>query len=168
MGMNYQNGDRPERQHRIVVVGCGHVGAVSAACLAQLGHQVVGIDIDEHLLASLNRGEAPFFEPDLNELPASNLAVGRLTFTASYHQALAEAEFVFLCVNTPATPHGAADLTYVRQAVSASAEALSGLAAQPLLVTKSTSPIGTCETIEAILELTFPDPIDRLGIVANP
>jgi UDPglucose 6-dehydrogenase len=155
-------------RRRIAVVGCGHVGAVTAACLAQLGHAVRGIDVIGERIAALSRGEVEFLEPGLAELIVENLASGRLRFTDVYADGLAGAEFVFLCVNTPSTWTGAADLRNVRLAVSQIAEALAGSEARPLIVNKSTSPIGKAETIEVVLAQTFAEVADRPRIVANP
>lgn len=156
------------KTRRIAVVGCGHVGTVMAACLAELGHHVEGVDVDAALVENLNAGRVPFIEPDLPELVASNREAGRLHFTTSYPEALHGAEFVFLCVNTPSTSTGAADLRYVRRAVGQIAEVVVGSKDKPLIVNKSTSPIGTGETIEAILTRTFPSTDKRPEIVANP
>jgi UDPglucose 6-dehydrogenase len=152
---------------RIAVVGCGHVGTVTAACLSELGHSVTGVDVDEKLVSRLAAGRAPFVEPTLNELIQDNQTAGRLRFTTSYDVALDGADFVFLCVSTPETTTGAADLSYVRAAVAQIASVLVASACRPLIVNKSTSPIGTGETIEAILARSFP-PGRRPEIVANP
>jgi len=95
---------------RIAVIGSGHVGTVTAACFAELGHEVVAVDIDEALVARMSAGDIPFLEPGLGELVARHTATRHLCFTTSYDEALAGAGFVFLCVNTPATITGAADL----------------------------------------------------------
>ncbi len=152
---------------RLAVVGCGHVGTVTAACLAELGHEVVGVDVDPRLVENLNALDVPFMEPALPELVAKNVRAGRLRFTTSYEDAVNGAQFVFLCVNTPETTTGAADLRYVRKAVAGIAEVVSSTNERPVIVNKSTSPIGTGETIEAILARTFP-PADGPDIVANP
>jgi UDPglucose 6-dehydrogenase len=152
---------------RIAVVGCGHVGTVMAAALAELGHLVTGVDIDASLVAELNTGSLRFMEPNLQPLVQSNLHAARLSFTTSYAEALDGAGFVFLCVNTPSTTTGAADLRYVRRAVGQIAEVLAESEKQPLIVNKSTSPIGTGETIEAILARVFLSKKAPV-IVANP
>src|SRR3990170_775861 len=140
---------------RIAVVGCGHVGTVTAACLAELGHTVTGVDVDPNRVKDLNAGSVSFMEPGLSELVATNLENRRLRFTASYADALDGVGFVFLCVNTPASTAGAADLRYVRRAVGQIAEVLADSTDHVVIVNKSTSPIGTGETIEAILRRTF-------------
>jgi UDPglucose 6-dehydrogenase len=152
---------------RIAVVGCGHVGVVTAACFAELGHHVTGVDIDEARIEALATGHVPFIEPGLDELLARTKAAGRLRFSASYAEALAGAQFAFLCVNTPATASGAADLRHVRAAVASIAEVLSRSGECPVLVIKSTSPIGTEETIESIFARSFPA-VSRPLIASNP
>src|SRR4051812_16464690 len=158
----------PESIH-VAVVGCGHVGAVTAAGLARLGHRVVGIDIDEALVRDLCSGRARFREPGFEPLLAEQLAAGSLRFTTSWREGLAEAEIVLLCVNTPSTITGAADLRYVRNAVGQIADALATRSCEEvLLVNKSTAPIGTGETIEHILARSFASIGRPPTICANP
>jgi UDPglucose 6-dehydrogenase len=152
---------------RLAVVGCGHVGTVTAAGFAELGHTVAGIDVDVTLVDSLNNVVVPFMEPGLADLLERNLQAGRLRFTASHDEGLDRAEFIFLCVNTPATSTGAADLRYVRKAVAQIAEVVSRSRRRPVIVNRSTSPIGTEETIDAILARSFAAE-ERPVIAANP
>src|SRR5262245_60775909 len=155
-------------QAQICIVGCGHVGTVTAACLAELGHRVVGVDVNEGLVSSLNQGRAPFLEPGLPDLLERHRASGPVRFTTAYEDALARAAFVFLCVTTPATITGAADLRYVRRAVAQIGEVLSRRAGTPpVIVNKSTSPIGTGETIDAILRRAFAAASHNVPITAN-
>jgi len=153
---------------RLAVVGCGHVGTVTAAGFAELGHDVVGIDVNTALVNGLNNVVLPFIEPGLAELLERNLAAGRLRFTASHDDGLEGAEFIFLCVNTPATITGAADLRYVRKAVAQIADVVSRGSERPVIVNRSTSPIGTEETIDAILGRSFAAVESRPVIAANP
>lgn len=125
---------------RLSVIGCGYLGAVHAACMAKLGHEVVGIDLDESKVAGLASGVAPFFEPGLPELLVEALATGRLSFTSSI-AAAAGAQVHFICVGTPqSTSDGAADLTYVNGAVAA---LVPHLQEGDIVVGKSTVPVGT-------------------------
>jgi UDPglucose 6-dehydrogenase len=156
------------KKFRVTVVGCGHVGAVTAACLAELGHCVRGVDVDASLVAQLQAGRAPFIEAGLDDLLARHVLLGNLSFTTAYDEALDGAEFVFLCVNTPATTTGAADLRFVRRAVAQIAGAVIQYTDQPLIVNKSTSPIGTGNTIEAIFDSRFPPDRTQPAIVSNP
>jgi GDP-mannose 6-dehydrogenase len=99
----------------VVVLGLGYVGCVSAACLAHLGNRVIGVDRDEHKVAAVNRGEAPFYEPGLPELVAQGLASGRLSATTNLPEALRQADLVFVCVGTPSDANGNLDLSHVRR-----------------------------------------------------
>ncbi|GCD90665.1 UDP-glucose/GDP-mannose dehydrogenase family protein [Nocardioides sp. LS1] len=129
---------------RISVFGCGYLGAVHAACMTRLGHEVVGIDVLPEQVEALERGEAPFFEPGLPELLLEGKASGRLTFSTD-PAAAAEATVHFLCVGTPQKRgENAADLTYVRAALEA---LLPLLKAGDVVVGKSTVPVGTAEEL---------------------
>src|SRR3989442_8752548 len=86
---------------RIAVVGCGYVGLVTGACLAEIGHEVVGVDSDKQKIEILKRGRVPIAEPDLNDLIGKNCREGRLRFTDELEQAGKTAEAVFICVGTP-------------------------------------------------------------------
>ena len=134
---------------RITVIGCGHVGLVLAAGLADLGHHVMGVDVSETLVAELCAGVLRIQEPGLPELVTAGVASGRLLFTTSYEFAIPEAEVIFLAVDTPQTLAGAADLRNIRAATRSIAASLNG--SNPIIANKSTSPIGTGETIEEIL-----------------
>jgi UDPglucose 6-dehydrogenase len=102
---------------RISVFGCGYLGAVHAACMANLGHEVTGIDVLEPLVQSLNRGEAPFFEPGLPELLQDGIGAGRLIFSTDA-AAASGADVHFICVGTPQKRgENAADLRYVHAAI---------------------------------------------------
>ena len=130
------------------VIGTGYLGATHAACMAELGFDVVGVDTDESKVRSLSQGELPFYEPDLPELLAKNVAAGRLRFTTDFNE-LANADMHFICVGTPQQPgKNAADLSYVKASVAAVAAI-----AKPgsLLVGKSTVPVGTADAISASL-----------------
>jgi len=151
---------------RVAVVGCGHVGLVMAAGLAELGHDVVGVDRSESLVQRLCAADVPIREPDLPELVQKGLSAGNLLFTTSYEQAIPGADFVFLAVDTPATQGGAADLRNIRGATASIAASLNGQT--PIIVNKSTSPIGTGETIDGILRRALADRQRSPRIVSNP
>ncbi len=139
---------------RISVFGCGYLGAVHAACMTKLGHEVVGVDVIESHVASLSRGEAPFFEPGLPELLTAGLATGRLEFTTDAARA-ADAEVHFLCVGTPQKRgENAADLRYVEDAL----EVIAALVKPgDLVVGKSTVPVGTAERLAERLREIEPE-----------
>lgn len=146
---------------RLVVVGCGYVGAVTAACLAELGHRVLGIDIDEGRVRALQRGSSPVYEPGLEPLIQGGLASGRLSFSSSYFESI-DAEIVFITVNTPASQEGAADLRAVRDVVTALGPRL---APGTILVNKSMVPIGTGELVEGMAARSGARDV---SVVSNP
>ncbi|KSW28886.1 UDP-glucose/GDP-mannose dehydrogenase family protein [Cellulomonas sp. B6] len=133
---------------RISVIGCGYLGAVHAASMASLGHDVVGIDVDPGKVARLAAGTAPFYEPGLPELLAKVADTGRLTFSTDMADA-AGAQVHFLCVGTP-QQHGEfrADLSYVDSAFTA---LVPHLAPGDVVAGKSTVPVGTAEDLAARL-----------------
>ena len=122
------------------VIGVGWVGLVTAACFADLGHEVVAVDVDVAKVEGLNRGEVPIHEPGLAELVSRN--AGRLTFTTEMGDALERARLLFCCVDTPPTYSGDADLSRVRAVVDRLPER-----GDHVLVMKSTVPAGTGDTI---------------------
>jgi len=129
---------------RISVFGCGYLGAVHAACMASLGHEVVGVDVIEEQVASLAAGRAPFHEPGLDELLGSALATGRLEFTTDPSRA-SDSVVHFVCVGTPQKRNeNAADLSYVRSAIDS---ILPLLKPGDVVVGKSTVPVGTAESV---------------------
>ncbi|HET90349.1 MAG TPA: UDP-glucose/GDP-mannose dehydrogenase family protein [Chloroflexi bacterium] len=132
----------------ITVVGVGYVGLVTGVCFADLGNQVVCVDISEEKIEGLKRGVMPIYEPGLEELVERNVQAGRLTFTTSYDVGLREAEFVFIAVGTPEGVDGEADLRYVRMAARSIAELMD----HPIvIVNKSTVPVGTGDWVSDII-----------------
>jgi UDPglucose 6-dehydrogenase len=135
---------------RVSVIGCGYLGAVHASAMAELGHDVVGIDVDEQKVAALAAGRPSFFEPGLPEILASATASGRLRFSTDIAEA-AGAEVHFIAVGTPqAADTGAADVSYVDAAF---ASLLPHLAEGALIVGKSTVPVGTAARLAERLAL---------------
>ncbi|GLK15638.1 UDP-glucose dehydrogenase family protein [Herbiconiux flava] len=138
---------------KMSVVGCGYLGAVHAAAMAELGHEVIGIDVDERKIAALAVGEAPFFEPGLPEILTSASSSGRLTFSTSM-SAAAEATVHFIAVGTPQKPGSySADMTFVDAALDA---LLPYLKAGDLVVGKSTVPVGTAARLAAKVRAAVP------------
>jgi UDPglucose 6-dehydrogenase len=139
---------------RLSVIGTGYLGATHAVCMAELGYDVIGLDVDANKVARLSAGEVPFFEPGLDELLRKVLDSGRLRFTTSYEDIAANADVHFICVGTPQRKgEFAADLTYVDAAVGS----LAPLLARPCVVAgKSTVPVGTAERIAAQLHEQAP------------
>lgn len=139
---------------RISVIGCGYLGAVHAACMAKLGHDVVGIDVDEHKINALSAAKAPFYEPGLEELLQEVQETGRLTFTTDM-AAAAGSSVHFICVGTPQKKgENGADMTYVDAAATA---LLEHLAPGDLVVGKSTVPVGTASRLAGLVQEREPD-----------
>ncbi len=152
---------------RIAVIGTGYVGLVSSACFAELGHEVIGIDIDAKKIAKLKKGESPIYEPGLEELLQKNLGNGRLTFTTELKEALPNVQIVFSAVATPPGEGHRADL----RAVFSVAESVAKLADHSIVfVNKSTVPVGTAklceEKIVAILKARKVS--HTITVISNP
>jgi UDPglucose 6-dehydrogenase len=143
----------------IAIFGAGWVGLVTGACFAHLGHDVTIRDIVPERIEQLRAGKVPFFEPDLGELLERNDE--RLTFTLDAAEAAASAELVFVCVDTPPTYSGDADLSRVWTVI----DELPQLERRTILVMKSTVPVGTGEKVRAALESRG---LSHIGYVANP
>ncbi len=126
---------------KISVIGCGYLGAVHAASMAELGHEVIGIDVDQARIDTLARGKAPFHEPGFDELLQKNAA--RLTFTTDM-SVVKEAKVHFVAVGTPQASDGSADMTYVNSAIEG---LLPFISEGHLVVGKSTVPVGTAERL---------------------
>ncbi|GLY28476.1 UDP-glucose/GDP-mannose dehydrogenase family protein [Kineosporia sp. NBRC 101731] len=142
---------------RLSVMGCGYLGAVHAACMADFGHEVVGVDVDERKIANLTQAKAPFFEPGLPELLQRATESGRLSFTTDVSQVAhdpQEPTVHFVCVGTPQRAgEFAADTTYVDAAVRA---LLPHLQPGDLVVGKSTVPVGTAARLAAMISEAVP------------
>ncbi|MEU9150732.1 UDP-glucose/GDP-mannose dehydrogenase family protein [Streptomyces sp. NPDC048417] len=135
---------------RLTVIGTGYLGATHAACMAELGHEVLGVDVDPDKVAALRAGRVPFHEPGLPGLIAKHTASGRLRFTTDYAEAGAFGEVHFVCVGTPQRPGSeGADLTYIDVAFTAIAGHVGPGA---LIVGKSTVPVGTAERLAAAFD----------------
>ena len=147
---------------RITVLGTGYVGLVTGACLAESGNDVLNVDIDEAKIVTLREGRVPFYEPGLEELVARNARNGRLTFSTDVPEAVRGAQVVFVAVGTPPGEDGAADLSYVFDAVRTVARSAER---DMVVVMKSTVPVGTGKQVQALLD----ERTDlRLEAVSNP
>lgn len=131
---------------RMTVIGTGYLGATHAACMAELGHEVLGVDVDAAKIEALQAGKVPFFEPGLPEVLEHNIEAGRLNFTTDYAQAAEFAKVHFLGVGTPQR-HGsyAADMTYVKAVITDLVPQLTG---DNLILGKSTVPVGTAAELQ--------------------
>ena len=146
---------------RISVFGCGYLGAVHAACMASVGHEVVGVDVLESQVKSLAAGTAPFYEPGLDEMLADDERRGSLTFTTDAAE-VAGANVHFICVGTPQQKgENAADLRYVNAAIE---DLLPHLRPGDVVVGKSTVPVGTAERLQERIQDVAPD----VALVWNP
>jgi len=149
---------------QICVIGVGYVGLVTAACFADLGNQVVALDVDDKRVENLKQGIMPIYEPGLEELVKRNVKAGRLSFTTSYAEALVEAEFAFIAVGTPSDMDGNADLKYVAAAARSIAQ---NMTAPLIIINKSTVPIGTGDWVADIVKGAQPKPIE-FSVVSCP
>jgi UDPglucose 6-dehydrogenase len=149
---------------RITVIGIGYLGLTHAVCMADLGHQVLAIDVDEEKIAKAARGETPFYEPGLEPLLRKNLDSGRLRFTTSWPDIGSFGQVHFLCVGTPQAPGGSADLRYVREATDLLAAHLTTAC---LIAGKSTVPVGTARQLLARVRAVAPAG-DDVDLAWNP
>jgi len=148
----------------IAVIGTGYVGLVTGTCFADLGNKVTCIDIDERKIETLREGGVPIYEPGLEEVIRRNVAAGRLGFSTSYAEGLADAEFVFIAVGTPSGVDGEADLQYVRMAAETIGETMD----HPLIIiNKSTVPVGTGDWVADIIRRRQPEPVP-FAVVSCP
>jgi len=149
---------------RVAMIGTGYVGLVSGVCFAEFGHTVTCVDKDAAKIAQLRAGIMPIYEPGLEAIVTSNIAEGRLAFTADPADAVRAADAVFIAVGTPSRRgDGHADLSYVHAAAEEVARLIDGFT---VIVTKSTVPVGTGDEIEAIIRPTRPDA--DVAVVSNP
>ncbi len=148
---------------KISIFGSGYVGLTTGACLANLGHDVICVDIDEKKIEILNKGEIPFFEPGLKELVLNNKEKGRLKFTTNVEEGVKFREAIFNCVGTPSNSDGSADLSYVFKV----AEEIGKLAeGYKVLINKSTVPPGTAKKCQELILKNNPD--SQIEVVSNP
>ncbi len=149
----------------VTAIGTGYLGATHAACMAELGFDVIGVDVDAAKVEALAAGKVPFYEPGLQHLVEEHLASGRLRFTTSFEQAGAQGDVHFICVGTPQRVDSlAADMTHVDSAVRSLAEHLQRPA---LVVGKSTVPVGTARRLREMITAIAPAG-DRVGLAWNP
>ena len=149
---------------KISVIGTGYLGAVHAACMAKIGHDVVAFDTNSARIEALSNARAPFYEPALDELLSEVLSTGRLRFTNSAEDAISDAAMHFVCVGTPQLPGSdAADLKYVDSAVQLVVDHAN---CDSLIVGKSTVPVGTAQRLQAIVSSSPNE--SRLEMSWNP
>lgn len=152
---------------KVAVFGMGHVGLVTAALLAEGGHQVVGVDVDRERLALLQKGEMPFVEPHLKEIMREQLKAGRLDFTGDSAQAVSQSEMVLICVGTPTDAQGEVDLNAVFGALRAIADVVDGMTGRdraPVVVLRSTVPPDMLFDLELYLHQACGGRIDSICV----
>ncbi len=152
---------------KITVIGAGYVGLVTAACLAEMGNSVVGLDVDAPRVAGLQRAELPIHEPGLGDLVARNLGAGRLRFTTDAADAVAHGSIVFIAVGTPPAEDGSADLRHVLDAAAAIGRHMNDY---KVVVNKSTVPVGSATRVRGVIasELHARAAVLPFSVVSNP
>lgn len=150
----------------ICVIGTGYVGLVTGTCFSDMGNRVTCVDIIPEKVERLRQGILPIYEPGLKEMVERNVQAGRLHFTTSYQEGLADAEFVFIAVNTPTGANqGAADMSYVERAAQSIAESLDHYA---VIINKSTVPVGSGDVVTRIVKKHLTRPDVHFSVVSNP
>lgn len=134
---------------KLTIFGTGYVGLVTGACFADVGHEVLCVDIDADRIATLEAGHVPFFEPGLKELVSANVAAGRLSFTTAGGAAVRFGEVIFVAVGTPEGDDGSAFLGHVRAVAKTIGEAIDGY---KIVVGKSTVPVGTADLVRETID----------------
>lgn len=149
---------------KIVVAGTGYVGLVTGVCLAEVGHKVTCVDVDEVKVNKMKNGISPIFEPGLEELLANNYKQGKLDFTIDYKVAYKDADVVFIGVGTPEKSDGSANLDYVFNVARQIAE---NIEKDCLVVVKSTVPIGTNDEVEEYIKENLVSNV-KIEVASNP
>src|SRR3989344_6803253 len=134
---------------KLCTLGAGYVGLVAATCFAELGNEVICVDIDSDRISKLKKGIMPIYEPGLKELVDRNAKEGRLEFTTDIKQGIRDSEIIFICVGTPPKEDGSVNLTYVEEVAANIAKYMDEY---KVIVTKSTVPVGTNEHIRDVIK----------------
>ncbi|HMF54551.1 MAG TPA: nucleotide sugar dehydrogenase [Edaphobacter sp.] len=151
-------------KQNVIVVGLGYVGCVSSACLAEIGHDVLGVDRDLHKIEAIQKARSPFYETGLTELIEKNVAAGRLRAGKLDASAIEQADVAMLCVGTPSQANGNIDLSHLRRVCDEIAGLLRPRKKSLVVAVRSTVFPGTCESL---LETVFAQTPD-VEIVSNP
>ena len=147
----------------LAIVGSGYVGLVTGACFAQVGHRVICVDNDLKKVHTLQDGQIPIYEPGLEELVKSNVAAGRLSFTASIGEAVEASQVIFIAVPTPPQPDGSVDLSFVE---GVAREIATHIKEYRIVVDKSTVPVKTGEKVAQTINRYNPEAV--IDVVSNP
>ena len=151
----------------IVMIGTGYVGLVTGTCLAEVGHDVVCVDLDQAKIDVLRSGRTPIYEPGLEVMIQRNIDHERLTFTTDFSEALSTAEVAFIAVGTPEGEDGSADLKYVENVADTIGK---NMHRALLVVVKSTVPVGTCDQVQCLIDGKLKDRNSRFSchVASNP
>ncbi|MFH1053419.1 MAG: UDP-glucose/GDP-mannose dehydrogenase family protein [Candidatus Woesearchaeota archaeon] len=149
---------------KITMIGTGYVGLTTGACFANLGNDVICLDIDENRIVNLSNGKLPFFEPGLKEMVDINVKEGRLNFTTDSKKAVQESDVIFITVGTPSDEQGRADLSYV---LSAAETIGKNINSYKVIADKSTVPVGTADKVKAAIMQNNANNIG-FDVVSNP
>ena len=152
---------------RITIFGSGYVGLVTGACFANVGNNVVCVDIDQAKVDSLNQGEVPIYEPGLDKYIEGSLADGSLTFTSDAEQAVKHGEMIFIAVGTPPEEDGSADLQYVLAVAKTIGQYMDGY---KVVVNKSTVPVGTADLVKEAITSALDERGEKhdFSVASNP
>ena len=151
----------------VTIFGTGYVGLVTGTCLAEVGHDVVCVDIDAAKVEGLNRGVIPIYEPGLTPMVQANHAAGRLRFTTDAAAGIAHGDVIFIAVGTPPDEDGSADLKYVLAVARTLGQHLQG---PVVVVDKSTVPVGTADKVRAAIAAVLAERGVEIAfdVVSNP
>ena len=149
---------------KIAVSGTGYVGLVAGVCFAEVGHQVICVDVDEEKIKMLKQGISPIYEAGLEELLKKNLAAGRIDFTTDYKLAYKDADAIFIGVGTPEQPDGSANMHYIATVARQIAESAEK---DCLVVVKSTVPVGTADKVEQFIKDFLVNGV-KIEVASNP
>ncbi len=149
---------------KITVSGTGYVGLVAGVCFAEVGHQVICVDVDEEKIKMLKQGISPIYEAGLEELLKKNLAAGRVDFTTDYRLAYKDADAIFIGVGTPEQPDGSANMCYIATVARQIAETVEK---DCLVVVKSTVPVGTADKVEQFIKDFLVNGV-KVEVASNP
>lgn len=151
----------------VAIIGTGYVGLTTGTCFAEVGHHVICVDNNEKKVETLREGRVPIYEPELEEMIASNVSAGRLSFTSDLNEAVAASDIIFIAVPTPPHDDGSVDLSYIEAVSHEIAEALRPEYGYRIVVDKSTVPVSTGSKVAQVIQLYAQGEVD-VDIVSNP
>jgi UDPglucose 6-dehydrogenase len=149
---------------KITIIGTGYVGLVTGACFAEVGHKVICVDCDENKIAMLKSGGIPIYEPGLEEMVASNVAAGRLSFTTCTREGVENSDIIFIAVPTPMLPNGGVDLTFIEKVAR---EIAASMDRYKIIVDKSTVPVKTGDKVSETINRYCKAKVE-FDVISNP